>query len=415
MTEYVIIGDGIAGATAAETLRDELGPDEAEITVITDEAEPLYNRINIKEYAKGNMPEDLIKMHDKGWYDERDIELMLDTMVWEVDGDEKTVHLHNGDEISYDKLLAATGGNPRSLPVPHSDADGIHNFWTFIDSRRIRRDAEEAEDGIVVGAGLLGIDFSYALGKNDVDGKYLMRGDMWWRYAMEETGAEIIHDELRSVGVEPVFGEGVARFNVNRMGHVTECVGTTGEVYDCDMAGVCIGLDLNTEVVENTDARTDEGIVVDEYLRTDDPDIYAAGDIAQFHDVIVGERNINGSWDSAKKQGEVAAKNMMNPDDPTTFEIVPKYSVSHFSMPFMSLGSPTKGEEYVHTTYGDKEYRRLAFKNGRLVGAVLIGNVRPVGSLTRLMKQQPRGEPGDLYDKREQLLEETVDTEGLLG
>ena len=410
MTDYVIIGDGIAGATAAETLREE--DEDAEITVITDEPEPLYNRINIKEFAKGKMAEDFIQIHDESWYDERDIELMLDTHVWKVESDENEVVLHNGDEVGYDKLLVAAGGTPRDLPVPHSDADGIHNFWTFIDSRQIRRDAEDAESGIVVGAGLLGIDFAFALAENDVPGKYLMRGDRWWRYAMDEEGAEIIHEELRDAGIETVFGEGVDRFEVDRMGHVTDVVGSTGTRYDCDIAGVCIGLDLNTGILDGTPAETDEGIIVDEHMQTDDPDIFAAGDITEFYDVLVGEHNINGSWDSAQEQGEVAARNMAaseRGDEMETFSIVPKYSVSHFSMPFMSLGSPTKGEEFASRKYGEKEHRRLAFKDGRLVGAVLVGNVRPVGSLTRVIKER-----AEVVDKKEALLAEQIDLDDVL-
>ncbi|MDY7083347.1 MAG: FAD-dependent oxidoreductase, partial [Halobacteria archaeon] len=276
--------------------------------------------------------------------------------------------------------------------------------------RQIREDAEDADKGIVIGAGLLGIDFAYALGANDVDAKYLMRGNRWWRYGIDEEGAEIIHDELRDIGVEPVFHEGVERFEIDKLGHVTACIGSSGERYECDMVGVCIGLDLNTDILEGTKVETREGIVTDETLQTKDPDIYAAGDITEFYDVTLGEHNINGSWDSAMNQGEVAAKNMANPDDPETFVIVPKYSVSHFSMPFMSLGSPTKGEEYVARRYGEKDYRRLAFKDDRLVGAVLIGNVRPVGSFTKIIKE---GQP--VIDKQDELLEEQVDVGEVLA
>ena len=407
MSDYVIIGDGISGATAAGAIRDELP--EADIKVITDESEPLYNRINIKEYAKGRMPEEAIRMHTEAWYDERDIDLLLDTLVWKVENDDNTVVLHDGTELSYDKLLVAAGGSPRNLPVPHSTADGIHNFWTFVDSRKIRRDAENADHGIVVGAGLLGIDFAYALGANDVDAKYLMRGDRWWRYGLDNEGAEIIHDELESIGVEPVFGEGVDRFEIDKMGHVETALGTTGKRYPCDIAGVCIGLDLNTEIVDGTGIETNEGIRSDEYLRTNDPDVFVAGDINEFYDVTLDEYNVNGSWDSAKKQGEVAGYNMANPNDMKEFEIVPKYSVSHFSMPFISLGSPTKGEEFVSKKYGEKDYRRLAFKDGKLIGAVLIGNVRVVGHFTRIIKAKD-----EVYSDRDKLMEHEIDAREFL-
>jgi NAD(P)H-nitrite reductase large subunit len=197
------------------------------------------------------------------------------------------------------------------------------------------------------------------------------------------------------------------------MGHVTDVVGSTGTRYDCDMAGVCIGLDLNTGILDGTPAETDEGIIVDEHMQTDDPDIFAAGDITEFYDVLVGEQNINGSWDSAQEQGEVAARNMAASeagDELETFSIVPKYSVSHFSMPFMSLGSPTKGEEFAARKYGEKEHRRLAFKDGRLVGAVLVGNVRPVGSLTRVIQNR-----AEVADEKDALLAEKVDLDGILG
>jgi len=164
---YVIIGDGVAGSSAAETLREEQ-PD-AEITVITDEGEALYNRILIKEFAKGKLPEAPISIHDESWYDERDIDLQLNTLVVDIDVDGHTVETHEGGEYAWDKLLIATGGTPTQLPVDNSDADGIHHFWTFQDARAIRESADEADTGIVVGAGLLGIDLAAICGAQDVE------------------------------------------------------------------------------------------------------------------------------------------------------------------------------------------------------------------------------------------------------
>ena len=164
MTEsYVIIGDGIAGSSAAETLREE-APD-ADITVITDEGEALYNRILIKEFAKGKMPEAPISIHDGSWYEERDIELELNTHVTHVDTDGHEIQTHSGTVIEYDKLLVATGGTPTQLPVDNSDADGVHHFWTFQDARGIEEHADEADTGLVVGAGLLGIDLAAICGR----------------------------------------------------------------------------------------------------------------------------------------------------------------------------------------------------------------------------------------------------------
>ena len=120
MTEsYVIIGDGIAGSSAAETLREE-APD-ADVTVITEEGEALYNRILIKEFAKGKLPEAPISIHDEDWYAERDIDLRLNTVVTDINPEGHTVSTHEGDTVDYDKLLVATGGTPTQLPVDNSE------------------------------------------------------------------------------------------------------------------------------------------------------------------------------------------------------------------------------------------------------------------------------------------------------
>ncbi|AFZ73305.1 NAD(P)/FAD-dependent oxidoreductase [Natronobacterium gregoryi] len=406
MTEYVIIGDGISGSSAAETLREE--DPESEITVITDEGEPLYNRILIKEHAKGKLPEAPISIHDEAWYEERDIDLSLDTHVTSVDTDAHVVHTHEGEEIGYDKLLVATGGTPTQLPVENSDADGIHHFWTFQDARAIRESAEAADKGVVVGAGLLGIDFAAVCGSQDVEGKYLMRGDCWWRYALSEDGAEIVHDGLREMGVEPVLNSGVDRFETDDDGCVTAAVDPNGERYGCDFAGVAIGLSFNTEFLRGTDIERDDGIFVDEYMQTTVEDVYAAGDITRFHDVLLGERAQNGSWGSAKEQGRVAAVNMAADDETEVFEWVSSYSITHFEFPFLSFGHPTLGDEHAERKYSDTEWRRIAFKDGKIIGGVLIGDLSPQSKFKQLMREQR-----EVTDQTEVLLEQSVDLDEL--
>ncbi|NHN41467.1 NAD(P)/FAD-dependent oxidoreductase [Halorubellus sp. JP-L1] len=403
---YVIIGDGIAGSSAAETLREE-APD-ADITVITDEGEALYNRILIKEFAKGKMPEAPISIHDDGWYEERDIELELNTHVTHVDTDGHEIETHAGNVIEYDKLLVATGGTPTQLPVENSDAEGVHHFWTFQDARGIEEHASEAETGLVVGAGLLGIDLAAICGAQDVDAKYLMRGDCWWRYALSEEGAEIIHDGLREKGVEPVFQSGVDRFTVDDDGTVTGAVDPNGVEYDGEFVGVAIGLNFNTEFLRGTDIELDDGIVVDEYMQTNVEDVYAAGDLTQFHDVILGEQAQNGSWGSAKEQGQVAAKNMVADAKSEVFEWVSSYSITHFDFPFLSFGHPTLGDDYVEQKYSETEWRRVVFKDGKVIGGVLIGDLAPQTKLKKLAREQR-----DLAGQKEVLLDEELDLDRL--
>ncbi|MFC4408744.1 NAD(P)/FAD-dependent oxidoreductase [Haloarchaeobius iranensis] len=410
MTEsYVIIGDGIAGGSAAKTLREE-SPD-ADITVITDEGEPLYNRILIKEYAKGKIPmEDPLFLHDEEWYEERDIALELNTHVTHIDPDGHVVHTHEGDDYEYDALLVATGGTPRQLPVDNSDADGVHHFWTFQDARGIADHAEESEKGIVVGAGLLGIDFAAICGARGIEANYLMRGDCWWRYALSEDGAGIIHDALRELDVEPVFQSGVDHFVTDDDGQVTGAVDPNGEEFEGEFVGVSIGLDFNTEFLRGSGIETDDGIVVDEFMETNVEDIYAAGDITRFYDVILEEHAQNGSWDSAKKQGAVAAKNMTAADgEAEEFRHVSSYSISHFKdLPFVSFGHPTIGDDDRERKYSDTEWRRLTFKNGKLIGGVLIGDLKLQSVFKRIIREER-----DLEGQKDLLLEEDFEMEML--
>ncbi len=381
---YVIIGDGIAGASAAETLREE-APD-AEITVITDEGESLYNRILIKEYAKGKLPEAPVSIHDDSWYDDHDVDLRLDTVVVDVDVENDAVRTHDGETFGYDSLLLAVGGTPKQLPVENADAEGIHNFWTFQDARRIKESAEDADRAVVVGAGLLGIDFAAICGAQDVEAKYLMRGDRWWRYALSAEGAEIMHEAMRERGVEPVFGSGVDRFETDDDGGVAAAVGPDGERFECDFAGVAVGLDFNTEIVDDTPLAVDDGILVDERMRTNVDNVFAAGDVTRFHDVLLGERARNGSWGSAKAQGTTAARNMVEYGS-ETFEWVSSYSITHFDFPFLSFGHPTRGDDTAEATTGDGEWRRVALKDGKVVGGVLIGDLSPQSAFKRLMRE----------------------------
>ncbi|WP_129113146.1 NAD(P)/FAD-dependent oxidoreductase [Halegenticoccus tardaugens] len=402
---FVIIGDGISGSSAAETLREE-APD-ADITVITDEGETLYNRILIKEFAKGKLPEAPISIHDESWYDERDVELRLNTLVTNIDPDAHTIETHAGDALHYDKLLVATGGTPTQLPVRNSDAEGIHHFWTFQDARKIREDAEKADTGVVVGAGLLGIDLAAICGAQDVEAHYLMRGNAWWRYALSKEGAEIIHDALRERNVTPVFESGVDRFEVDDDGRVAGAVDPNGERYDADFAGVAIGLNFNTEILQGTGVKTDNGVVVDQYMKTNVDDIYAAGDLTRFYDTILGEYAQNGSWGSAKEQGSIAAKNMVDPES-AEFRWVSSYSITHFDFPFLSFGHPTIGDDECEMKYSDTEWRRLAFKGGKIVGGVLIGDLAPQSAYKKLMRDERV-----VADQKDVLLEKKFDPDEL--
>jgi 3-phenylpropionate/trans-cinnamate dioxygenase ferredoxin reductase subunit len=402
---YVIIGDGVAGSSAAETLREEAP--ESDVTVITDEGEALYNRILIKEYAKGKLPEAPISIHQPDWYDERGIDLQLNTVVVDVDLSAKVVRTHDDREFAFDKLLFATGGTPAQLPVENSHAEGVHHFWTFEDARAIKRGAEAADHGVVVGAGLLGIDLAAICGAQGLSADYLMRGQTWWRYALSEEGGEIIHDALRDIGVTPQFGSGVDAFVTDDEGHVEAAIDSNGERYPADWVGVAIGLDFNTELLQSTPVELEDGIVVDEYMRTNHDDVFAAGDVTRYYDTILGEHAQNGAWGSAKEQGTIAAKNMAEYGS-EPFRWVSSYSITHFDFPFLSFGHPTIGDDEAERKYSDTEWRRIAFKDGKICGGVLIGDLSAQSTYKKLMKEERV-----VADQKDTLLQQGVSVDDL--
>ncbi len=383
---HVIIGDGVAGATAAETIIDK-NP-AADVTIITAEDRPLYNRVLIKEVAKGKVPGEATQIHDEDWYDDHGIDLQLETRVEAVDTDSQVVYTDTGDELTYSKLLVATGGTPRPLPVDNSTADGIYYFWTYDDAQRIQQAAEEAEKGIIIGAGLLGIDLAAVCGAQNIDAKYLMRGNRWWRYGLSADGAKIIHDALGSNNVTSVFETGVERFKTDDDGHVEAVIDTDGETHPVDFVGVAIGLSYNTQLLRGTPVEIDNGITVDEHMQTSVKDVYAAGDITRYLDPYLDDYTQNGAWDSAKEQGRVAALNMVADNQNESFDLISSYSVTHFDFPFLSFGHPTEGDTTCERRYGDQEWRRLAFKDGKLIGGVLIGNIAPQRAFKQLIREQ---------------------------
>jgi NAD(P)H-nitrite reductase large subunit len=209
--------------------------------------------------------------------------------------------------------------------------------------------------------------------------------------------------------VTPVTQSGVDRFETDDDGAVVAAITPDGDRYEGEFVGVAIGLDFNTEFLEHTEVELDEGIVVDEHMQTTVEDVYAAGDVTRFWEVIMDARTQNGAWGSAKNQGAVAGANMAADAEAETFRWVSSYSITHFDFPFLSFGHPTRGDDECEATYGEGEWRRLAFKDGQLIGGVLIGDLSQQSNYKRLIREE-----ATVADRKDLLLEEDVDVEDLL-
>ena len=401
---YVIIGDGIAGATAAETLR--ANDADASVTIVTNEGEPLYNRVQIKDFAKGMKEEAKCRIHDAKWYESRNIDLHLFTAVTLVDDKHNTVICEDGRRVEYDKLLVATGGVPRPYPVPNGQAAGVFQFWTFADARRIKEAAENGERAVAIGAGLLGIDLAVIFAKHGNAVKYVMRGNRWWREGLNKEGSAIVEGYLKEMGVDCVFGETPTHFTVDDKNHVKSVVTDKSAEYPVDSVGAAIGLNMNLRAVAPSNVKTGEGILANEFLQTSVPNVYTAGDIAQYFDPILNRVNINGSWASAKRQGEVAALNMLKGNH-LPFAHVDFYSIDHFDKPVMSVGN-ILGDEILEAVVAEGVYRRVIFKDNRIIGMVFVGDAKPLPFVKKIIAARM-----DVSAMKQDLIKADFDFKGL--
>ena len=388
--KYVIIGDGTAGATAAEKIRKE--DDEASIKVFTDESQALYNRIMLKTFMKGTLPAQYTQMHDENWYEKKDIDLHLETRIGEVKDEYNTVISEYGEEYSYDKLLVATGGSPREYPLDE-DFENLHYMWTMKDAEEIKESAENSEKAVVIGGGLLGIDLAVAYAENDCETYYLIRGDRWWNRGISKKGAEIIHRKLEEKGVNVITETEASSFEGEEK---IEKVLTENKEFEVDAVAVAIGQTPNSEIVD-VEKNEASMIKADENLQTSDKDIFAAGNMVEYYSPVLEERTVKGSWDHSEAMGEYAADNMLGEDRP--FNFINTYGVGHFDVQFLAIGDWTG--EPVEKKYSEDEYRRLFFKNDRLVGAVMIGFTKGQEKIKDLIRDKEK------IDDREALLDKS--------
>lgn len=390
--KYLIIGDGVAGATAAETIREQ--DKEAEITILTDESEPLYNRIMLKSFMKGQLPLQYTRMHDENWYNKRDINLELETRVENVDTEARKVETRSGDTYSYDKLLVATGGSPKKLPFDEGYKN-VYYMWTMHDAERIKSAAEESEKAVVIGGGLLGIDLAVAFAENGAEVDYLIRESNWWHRGLDREGAEIIHHKLEQKGVNVITETEVKDFEAED-GEITAAVSTEGERFKCDTVAFAIGQTPNSEFIDVE--KNGRGMIkTDECLETSADSVYAAGNMVEYNSVVFEKSTCNGSWDHSEAMGETAALNMFG--DEKEFDYVNTYGVGHFDVQFLAIGD-WSGEP-VSRKYSENEYRRLFFRDNCLVGAVMIGYTKGQKELRRMIKEKEDAEDKKkLLDKR---------------
>ena len=383
---YVIIGNGIAGTGCAETLRKN--DSACHITLCADEPYPLYNRVALPPFLKGQAAESKVLMRTREKHEQNRIDLRLETRVTGICVEEKTVTTHTGEELPYDALLIATGGRPNGLPVPGGGLHGVVNFQTLDESKQINARILEAKTAVTTGGSYIAYELTDAFRARGLETTWVMRGPRFLRRTLDAEGGRVVDAIAADHGVRVIHGEEIAEVH-GANGVITHAHTTGGHKIQADMLGLGLGLTLNTEFLAETGVRIEGGgILTDEKLRTTMPGIYAAGDVAVFYDTFLEAHSRMGTWDNASSQGRLVARNMAGADE--AYIEVPTYTTTMFHSKLRVVGITPENSAEVESLskcdYDARAYTRLFFLHDRLVGAVAIGEMRNRKELLTLIK-----------------------------
>ncbi|HEV2579781.1 MAG TPA: FAD-dependent oxidoreductase, partial [Ktedonobacteraceae bacterium] len=282
---YVIIGNGIAGTTAADTLRKN--DPNCSIHLLTNEPYPLYNRVSLPRFLQGVIVEQKVMIRDFAWHEQRNIQLVTETMVTHIDIEAKTVETDSGLTLPYDALLVATGGWANPLNVPGAQGTKhIYNFVTLDDTKTIIARMLESRTALAFGGSFISYELCDGFAMRKLDTTWLMRGPYWLRASLDPDGGEVVDNIARKFGVHVIHGDEIE--SIVPTNGVPGYVKTKqGREIQADVIGVGLGITLNTGLLANTPAELRGGVVVDEYLETAVPGIFAAGDVAEFYDTTI--------------------------------------------------------------------------------------------------------------------------------
>ncbi|MFE9694550.1 NAD(P)/FAD-dependent oxidoreductase [Micromonospora sp. NPDC005806] len=347
---YMIVGGGLAGARAAETLRQE-GFDGRVLLVGAEPDRPYKRPPLSKGYLAGTSGREKIYVHDASWYAEHDVELLLDTRVTALDAAAHAVALDNGRRLGYDKLLLATGASARRLGLPGADLAGVHYLREVADADRLR----EALTGggrriVVVGGGWIGLETAAVARGYDNHVTVVEQGPTPLYAILGPEVGEVFASLHREHGVDLRVRTGVSELR-GVAGQLTAVVTDRGEELPADIAIVGVGARPNTELAEGAGLTVDNGVLVDVALRSSHPDIHAAGDVANPFSPLLGRHLRTEHYANAKKAGQAAARSMLG--RPVIYDPVPFFYTDQYDL----------GMEYAGYA-GPGDYDRIIYRGG---------------------------------------------------
>jgi NAD(P)H-nitrite reductase large subunit len=396
---FVILGNGPAGTTAAENIR-KLAP-TTDVTVFGDERYPLYNRVALPPFLKGKVQKKNVIMRQPENHVERGFKLLLNTKAVKVESEASTVITDDGGEYPYDALLVATGGRTRAITIPGADLDSVYMFQTLDETDALIERVMEAKSAVALGGSFIGYELADAFAERGLDTTWIMRGPKFLWRVLDEVGGEIVDLLASDMGVEVIHDDFAAEL-ISDNGRVKSVRTLAGREVSTEMVGYGIGNDTNVSMLEGSGVEVNHGVVTDRFLQTNISNVYAAGDVAEFYDIVIDRHNIMGTWDNAMSQGRLVAKNMLGARE--VYDEVPTYVTTMFGSRLSVLGITPDVigglEGLTHYDIPTRHYRKLFFYQNRLVGAVIIGELRGRRKLVELIR---RREP--IEGDREKLFE----------
>ena len=390
----VIVGASLAGGSAAVTLRQE--GFEGRVVLIGAEPQPPYERPPLsKEYLRSESSFEDALVQAPDFYYENGIETRFGVRATRVDAADKVVELDGGERLVYDKLLVATGGSNRRIPIPGIDLDGIYGLRMVADSDRIRAEIAPGRRAVVVGMGFIGSEVAASLRQSGVEVAVVDRNKVPLRRVLGEEVGRVIEGIHRDHGAQLIFEDTVAA--IEGAGRVERVTTQHGRQIECDFVVVGLGVEPVTELLVGTGVEIDNGIVVDEYCRTGVEGIYAAGDVANHYHPVFGRHIRVEHWQNALRQGPDAARNMLGKGE--SYEEIPWFWSDQYEHNLQYAGFHTEWEELV--VRGSTEERNfVAFyrKDGRVLAAVAINRGRDLRRSIPLIKAQEQVEAAMLRD-----------------
>jgi NAD(P)H-nitrite reductase large subunit len=301
----VIIGNGITGITCARNIRKL--DSRASITVISAESEHFFSRTALMYIYMGHMKFEHTKPYEDWFWNKNRINLIR-AFVKTLNTKEKVILFDNGESIAYDKLIIASGSIPNKFGWPGENLNGVQGLYSIQDLELMERNTKNISSAVIIGGGLIGIEMAEMLHSRKIQVKMLVRENLYWGNILPREEAQLIGKHISGHGIDLQFNTQLKEIISDDQNHVTGVLTNTGEKFECQFVGLTAGVKPNIGFLEKNELETDKGILINEYFETSVPDIYAAGDCAQFRSPKPGEPAIEQLWYTGKMQAETLAK-----------------------------------------------------------------------------------------------------------